>query len=147
MVAIAVLALTVALTTGDAGAGIARLDMTVSNTAPAPGETVTVSVEGCTDDLGLVAAVTLLDGFTLVAQGPFPITPAEDGSFSVPVTVPVTLADGTPLVMRAVCGDGDVVTASADVPITVTTPPTPTTVTTSAPSGASASGTAPRFTG
>jgi hypothetical protein len=142
----AAVALTGALAISDgARAGLASLDMTVSTTTPAPGETVTVDVGGCTDDVGGVAAVTLLDGFTLVAQGPFPITPAEDGTFSVPVTVPPTVASGTALVMRAVCGDGDVVAASADVAITVQAPPSqPGT----APTTTTVSGTtAPRFTG
>jgi hypothetical protein len=146
MLAVATIVLAVILSSQVGHAGITSLDMTVSNTAPAPGETVMVDVGGCTDDVGTVAAVTLVDGFTLVAQGPFPITPADDGTFSVPVTVPATVADGTALVMRAVCGDGDVVAASAEVAITVTAP-SPTSSAGTTPTTAPAGSTAPRFTG
>ena len=124
----------------------ALLGVTVSTATPAPGETVVVTATGCTPDLGSVAAVSLLRDGTLVT-GVFPITPNPDGSFQVPVAIPDDLPADSALVVRTVCGDGEVVVASADIGLTVTAvepvaePPEPTTAT---EAGAS---TSPRFTG
>ena len=97
----------------------ALLGVTVSTSSPAPGQAVIVTATGCTADLGSVAAVSLLRDNALLASV-FPITPNPDGSFQVPVTVPGDVPADTALVMRTVCGDGDVVVASADIALTVT---------------------------
>jgi hypothetical protein len=124
----------------------ALLGVTVSTVAPAPGETVVVTATGCTSDIGSVAAVSLLRDGSLVT-GVFPITPNPDGSFQVPVTVPADLAPDTALVVRTVCGDGDVVVASADIGLTVTVvePVSEPTEPTTEPEPAAS--TSPRFTG
>jgi hypothetical protein len=97
----------------------ALLGVTVSTTTPAPGETVVVTATGCTPDIGSVAAVSLLRDGRLVT-GVSPITPNLDGGFQVPVSIPADVpADGA-LVVRTVCGDGDVVVATADIELTVT---------------------------
>ncbi len=133
-----------------AAQGLAALfQVTVSTTAPAPGQTVIVTASGCTPDVGRLAAVTLLRDNNLIASV-LPFAPNADGSFEVPIVVPADVPAGTALVLRAVCGDGDVAVASADVALTVTvaepvpTPPseTPDSATT-APQGS----TQPRFTG
>ena len=98
--------------------GTTALTMTLSTTMPTAGETLTVSVGGCLPELGSVAAVTLLRESSLLASV-FPITPDASGAFVVPLAIPADVPDGTALVVRAVCGDGDVVSASADADLTV----------------------------
>ena len=105
-----------------------------------------LTAAGCTPAIGRLAAVTLLRDGNLIAQV-FPITPNPDGSFEVPITVPADVPAGTALVLRTVCGDGDVAVASADIALTVTVvepAPEPTESPTSAAPEAS---TSPRFTG
>jgi hypothetical protein len=130
-----------------AQAADALLSVSVSTTTPAPGEAITVNATGCLPEINLVAAVSLLRESNLIASV-FPITPGADGTFSVSVTVPADVPAGTALVLRTVCGDGDVVFASEDIALTVAgaEPPTPdpdTDPTNEAPDAS----TLPRFTG
>lgn len=124
------------------------LSVSVSNATPTPGETITVTASGCSPEVSAVAAVSLLrDGIQVVASSSF-ITPNADGTFTTQLTVPANLPGGTALVLRTVCGDGDVAFASFDVALIVAggSPPTvsePETDTTTAPE----SSTQPRFTG
>jgi hypothetical protein len=124
----------------------ALLGVTVSTATPAPGETVVVTATGCTLDLGSVAAVSLLRDGTLVT-GVSPITPNPDGSFQVPVTVPEDVPADTALVVRTVCGDGDVVVASADIALTVTSAESAPESTDPPTSSEAEGSTSPRFTG
>jgi hypothetical protein len=95
------------------------LRLTPSTVTPAPGAVVAAIGSGCPPVVGRVAAVSLLrDGALLTSD--YPITPADDGTFDATVTVPADLADGAALVLRAVCGDGDLVVSSTEVALTVT---------------------------
>lgn len=125
----------------------ALLSVAVSTTTPTAGQTIVVTAAGCIPEASAVAAVTLLRDSNLIAQV-FPITPNADGTFSVPIVVPTNVPAGTGLVLRTVCGDGDVVFASTDLALTVVdvVPPSETldTAPTTAPPDSS---TRPRFTG
>lgn len=124
------------------------LRLTPSTTTPAPGTVLTATGSGCAPVVGRVAAVSLLRDSVLLTFDS-PITPADDGTFDAAVTVPADVPASTALVLRAVCGDGDVVVSSTDVALTVIAEvepidePNETTPTSSPPDGS----TRPLFTG
>lgn len=125
----------------------AMLRLTTSTTTPAPGKTVTAAGSGCPAAVGTVAAVSLVRAGTLVAIQ-YPITPADDGTFDATLTVPADIPAGTPLVLRAVCGDGDIAMSSVDVALTVTPTEAPEEVPGEAPTTTEPVGTTrPSFTG
>jgi hypothetical protein len=122
------------------------LGLSASTTTPAPGETLTAFGTGCVIEVGAVAGLSLLRDGTFLDGGI--VTPAADGSFSRTLVVPADTPVGTELVVYAVCGDGDVVAADAELALVVSAPPEPpsssTVVVDPADTDAAAS---PRFTG
>jgi hypothetical protein len=89
-----------------------------STTTPVPGEVVSVAGSGCPPAVGPVVGVVLVHDATLLTSQ-FPITPADDGTFDTTVTVPSDIPPGSALVLRAMCGGGDIVLATVDVALTV----------------------------
>ena len=119
---------------------------TVDDDTPDPGQTITVSAEGCRLPLG---GALLLDGDTSLDGDS--VAPAPDGTFEVDLTVPADTPPGTELTVRVDCGFEGETVSSLGTPVTVggATPTTPTTSTTSAPTTtvARAATVTPRFTG
>jgi hypothetical protein len=115
---------------------------TVDDTTPDPGQTITVSAEGCFYPLG--GAVLLRDGTGLGGDS---VEPDPDGTFSIELTVPADVPPGTPLVAQIDCGNDGATVLSVDVDLTVADDASTTTTTAAPATTTPAAQATPRFTG
>jgi hypothetical protein len=110
------------------------LDATLTPSTVSPGGSFTVNGSGCFDQLA--GAVILGQGVGDV------VTPAGDGTFSIPLTVPATVPPGTALTVQVDCGNEGATVSSFDLVLQVAAEATTTTTAAAAPVAVT-----PAFTG
>jgi hypothetical protein len=125
-------------TTAVEALALISLDASLTPSTVAPGGAFAVNGTNCRDEL---AGALLFDGETALGVGDT-VAPNPDGSFSIPLVVPDSVASGTTLTVRVDCGseEGGIVD-SITLPLQVVVP----TTTTEAP--AVAAEVTPAFTG
>lgn len=111
-------------TTAVEALALVALDASLTPSTVAPGGAFTVNGTNCFDQL---AGARVFDGETALGVGDT-VAPNPDGTFSIPLVVPDTVASGTTLTVEVDCGseEGGIVD-SLTLPLQVVAPTTTTT--------------------